>query len=152
VTTRVVRFIAAPPEAVYRALLDPEAVQQWMVPNGMTSRVHRFDPREGGEFEISLTYDDPAAAGKTDGATDTFAGRFAELRPQECVVQVVAFDTPDPALAGDMTIRYSLRRRDGGTEVEGIHENLPPGVRPEDNELGWRISLGKLASLVEARH
>lgn len=63
-TTRVIRFVAAPPDEVYRALIDPEAVQHWMVPNGMTSEVHRFDAREGGEFEISLTYDDPAAAGK----------------------------------------------------------------------------------------
>lgn len=64
-TTRVARFVAAPPEAVYRALIDPESVQHWMVPTGMTSQVHRFDAREGGEFEISLTYDDPAAVGKS---------------------------------------------------------------------------------------
>ena len=29
--------------------------------------------------------------------------------------------------------------------------NLPPGVRPEDNELGWTMSVGKLAALVEGR-
>lgn len=150
-TTRVIRFVAAPPDAVYRALIDPEAVQHWMVPHGMSSEVHRFDAREGGEFEISLTYDDPAAAGKTEGATDSFAGRFAELVPGESVVQVVAFDTADPALAGEMTIRYTLRERDGGTEIEGVHENLPPGVPPDQNELGWRMSLGKLAALVESR-
>ncbi|MDT7580890.1 MAG: hypothetical protein QOK35_2154, partial [Pseudonocardiales bacterium] len=40
---------------------------------------------------------------------------------------------------------------DGGTAVTGRHENLPPGVRPEDNELGWRMSMGKLAALVEGR-
>lgn len=39
--------------------------------------------------------------------------------------------------------------RDGGTEVEGVHENLPPGVSASDNELGWRMSLGKLARRVE---
>ncbi|MBA3743535.1 SRPBCC family protein [Sporichthya sp.] len=150
-TTRVTRFIAASPDAVYRVLIDPTAVQQWMVPNGMTSEVHSFDAREGGEFAISLTYDDPVAVGKTEGATDTFAGRFAELVPGESVVQVAAFDTTDPALAGEMTIRYLLTERDGGTEVLGIHENLPPGVAPEDNEWGWRISLGKLAQLVESR-
>ncbi|HUR76139.1 MAG TPA: SRPBCC family protein [Sporichthya sp.] len=150
-TTRVTRFVSAPPAAVYRALLDPDAVQQWMVPNGMTSEVHRFDAREGGEFAISLTYDDPVAVGKTEGATDTFAGRFVQLVPSESVVQVVAFDTTDPLLAGEMTIRYQLTERDGGTEVVGIHEGLPPGVAPADNEWGWRISLGKLAQLVESR-
>ncbi len=150
-TTQVTRFISAPPAAVYRALLDPDAVRHWMVPNGMTSEVHRFDAVEGGEFAISLTYDDPIAVGKTEGATDTFAGRFTSLIPDTCVVQVAAFDTTDPALAGDMTIRYQLTERDGGTEVVGIHENLPSGVKPEDNEWGWRISLGKLALLVESK-
>ena len=150
-TTTVTRFISAPPAAVYRALLDPDAVQHWMVPNGMTSEVHRFDAREGGEFAISLTYDDPVAVGKTAGATDTFAGRFTVLDPDKCVEQVAAFDTEDPRLAGEMTMRYQLTERDGGTEVVGIHEDLPPGVKPEDNEWGWRISLGKLAQLVESR-
>lgn len=65
-------------------------------------------------------------------------------------MQVVAFATADPTLAGEMTIRYTLRERDGGTEIEGVHENLPPGVPPDQNELGWRMSLGKLAALVES--
>lgn len=87
VTTRVTQWVAAPANAVYRALLDPAAVQHWMVPDGMTSEVLRFDAQEGGEFAISLTYDDPSAVGKTEGATDTFAGRFAELSPGNSVVQ-----------------------------------------------------------------
>lgn len=66
------------------------------------------------------------------------------------MVQVIAFATDDPALGGDMTIRYTLRARDGGTEIEGLHENLPDGVPPDQNELGWRMSLGKLAALVES--
>lgn len=149
-TTRITRFVAAPPAAVYTALLDPAAVQQWMVPDNMTSEIHSFDAREGGEFAISLTYADTSSAGKTEGATDSFSGRFAELRPGELVVQSVAFATDDPALAGEMTIRYRLHPRDGGTEVEGIHEGLPEGLDPALNELGWQISLAKLAALVES--
>jgi hypothetical protein len=33
----------------------------------------------------------------------------------------------------------------------GRHENLPPGVSVSDNELGWSMSVGKLAALVEGR-
>src|SRR5687768_12838595 len=65
-TTRVTRHIRAPRSRVYKALIDPDAVQQWMVPDQMTSRIHAFDAREGGAFRISLTYDVPTAAGKTD--------------------------------------------------------------------------------------
>ncbi len=148
-TNRVARHIRAPRAAVYRALLDPEAVQQWMVPDGMTSRVHSFEPHEGGVFRISLTYDAPTGTGKTTTHTDTFHGRFARLVPDTEVVQVVEFETADAALQGEMTIVYTLTDANDGTDLVGLHENLPPGLRPEDNELGWSMSLDKLARLVE---
>lgn len=150
-TTRLVRRIGAPRAAVYRALLDRDAVRHWMVPDGMTSEVHSFDPRVGGGFRISLTYDAPDAAGKSVANTDTHHGLFTELVEDEKVVQVIAFETDDPAMAGDMTVTYTLAdSADGGTELVGVHENLPPGVSLADNELGWRISLDKLAALVES--
>jgi hypothetical protein len=31
-----------------------------------------------------------------------------------------------------------------------VQDGLPPGLSPADNETGWRSSLAKLASLVEA--
>jgi hypothetical protein len=37
-----------------------------------------------------------------------------------------------------------------GTALLAVHENVPPGVTPADNETGWRMSLEKLARLVEA--
>ena len=149
-TTRVARHIKAPRSAVYRALLDPGAVQRWMVPVGMTSQVHEFDSSEGGAFRISLTYDAPTDAGKTDAQTDTFHGRFTRLVPDVEVVQTVEFESDDAAMHGEMTITYTLAEAaDGGTDMVGVHQHLPPGVKPEDNELGWSISLGKLAALLE---
>jgi uncharacterized protein YndB with AHSA1/START domain len=47
-------------------------------------------------------------------------------------------------------ITFTLTEADGGTEVLGVHNNLPPGVSPADNETGWRMALDKLAALVEA--
>lgn len=134
---------------VYRALLDPGAVQQWMVPEQMTSSVHLFEAHEGGGFRISLTYDLPTAAGKTNPRTDTFSGRFVRLVPDTEVVQVIEFETDDPTMQGEMTVTYTLADADGGTDLVGRHENLPEGVPPADNELGWRMSLDKLARLVE---
>jgi uncharacterized protein YndB with AHSA1/START domain len=136
---------------VYRALLDADAVQAWMVPDGMTSQVHAFDAHEGGTFRISLTYDEPTTAGKTSAQTDTFHGRFVRLVPDTEVVEVVEFETDDPTMQGEMTITYRLDDADDGTTVTGRHENLPPGVSPADNELGWNMSMDKLAALVERR-
>jgi uncharacterized protein YndB with AHSA1/START domain len=149
-STRISLRINAPRARVYRALLDAREVTTWMVPTGMTSHVHAFDAREGGSFRISLTYDEPTGTGKTSAHTDTYHGRFVKLVTDEQVVQVVEFETADPAMRGEMTITITLADADGGTDVLAVHDGLPSGVSPADNEVGWRSSLGKLAALVEA--
>ena len=149
-STRVTRHVNAPRERVYRAFVDANAIAKWMVPTGMTSHVHAFEGREGGTFRISLTYDAPTGAGKTTAHTDTFHGRFVKLVPNEQVVEAVEFETDDPALRGEMTLTITLADADGGTELVAVHDGLPPGLAPADNEAGWRSSLAKLAALVEA--
>ncbi len=148
--TRSSRRIRAPRARVYEALIDPAAVARWRFPAGMTCEVHEFDAREGGALRISLTYDAPGRRGKTRGRTDTYHGRFAALVPDELLVEVDEFETADPALQGEMTITIRLRDADGGTELEAVHDGLPSGVRPADNELGWQESLARLAAQVEA--
>jgi uncharacterized protein YndB with AHSA1/START domain len=149
-STRISQHVNAPRATVYRALLDARAVATWMVPTGMTSHVHAFDAREGGSFRISLTYDAPTGTGKTTAHTDTYHGRFVTLVTNEQVVEWVEFETTDPALQGEMTITITLSDADGGTELLAVHEGLPRGLSAADNEVGWRMSLAKLAALVEA--
>ena len=149
-TTRITRHVNAPRAKVYRALIDPRAIQQWKVPSGMTSQVHAFEAREGGRFRVSLTYDAPTSTGKTTAHTDTYHGHFAKLVPDEQVVEVSEFETSDPALRGEMTITITLVDAAGGTDVIAVHEGLPSAVAPADNELGWQSSLSKLAALVES--
>lgn len=148
-STRVRQHINAPRAQVYRALIDARAVAQWMVPDGMASEVHSFAAQAGGAFRISLTYTAPDAAGKTTANTDTYHGHFVSLIPDTQVTQVMAFETSDPAMQGDMTVTFTLTDVAGGTEIVGVHDHIPPGVSLEDNELGWRMSLAKLARLVE---
>lgn len=149
-STRINRRVNAPRANVYRALLDARAVATWMVPSGMTSHVHAFDAREGGLFRISLTYDEPTGIGKTTARTDTYHGRFVKLVTNEQVVEVVEFETTDPALRGEMTITISLADAvGGGTDVFAVHDGLPPGVPIADNDTGWQEALAKLAALVE---
>jgi uncharacterized protein YndB with AHSA1/START domain len=148
-STRVSRRVNAPRANVYRALLDAHAVATWMVPTGMSSHVHAFDAREGGSFRISLTYDAPTGIGKTTAHTDTYHGRFMKLVKNEQVVEVVEFETADPALRGEMTITITLADADGGTDVLAAHDGLPRGLSSADNEVGWRSSLAKLAEFVE---
>ena len=150
-STRLERRVAAPAHAVYGALLDAAAVQQWMVPDGMRSEVHLFEGREGGLFRISLTYDKPTGTGKTSAQTDTFHGCFRRLVPDQEVVQEVEFETDDPTMQGVMRIRYLLREEGDTTVITGSHEDMPPGLSREENALGWKMSMAKLAALVEDR-
>ena len=148
-STRQTRYVQAPRTAVYRACVDAEAVSTWMVPDGMTSRVHEFDAREGGAFRISLTYRDATGQGKSGAHTDTFHGRFVTLVPDELIVQTVRFETDDPALSGEMTITITLADSGAGTEIRYVHDGVPDAVPAEQNEEGTRMSLAKLAAIAE---
>lgn len=146
--TTVSALVAADRATVYRALLDPAALARWRVPEGMRGEVHELDARVGGEIRMSLTYDDPAAAGKSGGATDTYRGTFTELVPDERVVERVAFESDDPALADAITMTTTLRDADGGTEVEIRMDGMPDAVPPDQNEEGARMTLAALARLL----
>jgi uncharacterized protein YndB with AHSA1/START domain len=150
-STRVSRIVKVPRKAVYRTFLDRDAVATWLPPETMTGHVHTFDPREGGTFRMSLTYQDPkhSPGGKTSEDTDTFQGRFVELVPDEKIVWVTEFESYDPGFAGEMKITFSLADADGGTEVVVLCEDIPKGVRPADNEMGCRSTLQKLAAFLE---
>ena len=151
-STRVHQHIDARRADVYRLLLDPTAITKWKVPDGMTAQVHTFEAREGGVVHVSLTYVDTSTTGKTAAHTDTYHGRFTRLVPNEEVVEVDEFETDDPSMRGEMVSTIRLRdASDGGTDVVGIHEGIPPGVSEADNETGWRMALAKLAALAEGR-
>lgn len=150
ISTSTSRHMKAARANVYRALLDAGAVATWMVPDGMTSHVHMFEAREGGSFRISLSYDEQTGTGKTSAHTDTYHGRFIKLVPNEQVVEAMEFETADDSMRGEMTVTFTLTDADGGTDVLAVHDNLPSGLSPADNETGWRMALDKLAALVEA--
>jgi hypothetical protein len=65
-------------------------------------------------------------------------------------VEVDEFETAAPALRGEMKVTISLVDADGGTDVLGVHEGLPPGVSIADNQVGWQSALARLAALVKA--
>lgn len=145
--TRTSRFIKAPLEAVYAAFMDPAQLVAWLPPAQMTGKIHAFDPRVGGGYRMSLFYpaDERAFRGKTSEKEDRVNVRFVELTPPRRIVEAVTFDTTDPALVGEMTIEITFEEAVGGTDVTFLFTNLPPGVRPEDNEAGTRLSLDQLA-------
>jgi uncharacterized protein YndB with AHSA1/START domain len=143
------RTIQALPDDVFRAFTNLELLVQWQVPDGMTARIREFDIRPGGFYEMSLFYDDPAAAGKTEANVDRYTARFAELIPPRRIVESITFAGEDPSFANPMTMTVDLEPSGDGTQVSMSFENLPASVSPADNDLGTRQSLAKLARLLE---
>lgn len=150
-TTSVEVEIGAPRSEVYEALTNAELVAQWMHPDGMTCVVHQFDARVGGRFRISLRYDDPAmnTSGKSSEGTDTYRGKFTKLIPDREVVQEIEFESSDDSFGGKMTITVLLDDTADGTKIRWVHDGVPAAINPADNELGTKMSLGKLAKLLE---
>jgi len=146
-STRASKIIRAAPEALYAAFLDPAALVEWLPPARMTGQIHAFDARVDGGYRMSLFYppDETAFRGKTTEREDRVHVRFVELTPPHRIVQAVRFDSPDAAFHGEMIMTVTFEPAAGGTEVSLRFENLPPGLRPEDNDEGARLSLEQLA-------
>ena len=117
----------------------------WWPPSGMTGRFERFDLRAGGSYQLVLTYDDPSAGGKTDGNSDVVEVRIIELVANDRVVQAVDFVSDDPRYAGTMTMTWSVRTVDGGTQVEIAADDVPDGISAADHAAGMSSSLDNLA-------
>lgn len=148
-TTRTGIDINAPRATVYQLLLDGDAVRAWMVPDGMDSEVHRFEPKQGGAFSITLTHDEATEAGRTDLQHDAYYGRFRTLVPDEQVVEVLEFVTDKPDMAGAQTITFTLTESGSGTRLDVEHADVPPGLSSDDNENAWRTALAKLRVMAE---
>jgi len=99
---RTSRVIKASREALYRAFTDPAALAVWLAPDQMTAKVHEFDGRVGGGYQMSLFYHHPSsctAAKPRSGKTVSQHGS-SNLRPQQELSKRSPFDSADPTFAG----------------------------------------------------
>lgn len=144
------RLMTVPRAQVYAALVDPDALVEWLPPDGMSGRFELFDPRPGGSYRLVLTYeDDSVTSGKTTANSDIVEARFIELVPSERVVQAVDFVSDDPAFAGTMTMTWEITSVDGGTRVEVTASDVPHGISEADHAAGLASSLENLAHYLE---
>jgi uncharacterized protein YndB with AHSA1/START domain len=150
-STRNSKFIKATPESLYRAFTDPAALAVWQAPGDMTGEVHSFDYRVGGGYQMSLYYpsSEQTLRGKTEDREDRYTARFVELTPPKRIIEAITFDAVDPAFSGEMIMVVTLEAEEGGTTVSILFKDIPPGIRPQDNEAGTRLTLEKLARYVE---
>lgn len=139
-TVRFHRVLKAPPEKVYRAFLDAEAMAKWLPPEGFTASVQHLDARVGGGFRMAFT-------NFTTRQSHSFGGEYLELVPGQRIRYTDRFD--DPNLPGAMEVTVTLKLVSCGTELEIIQAGIPEAIPVEMCYLGWQESLAALARLVE---
>ncbi len=139
-TIRLHRILAATPDRVYRAFLDPAAMSKWLPPHGFTGTVHQMDAQVGGRYHMSFT-------NHANQQSHSFGGEYLELVPGEKLRYTAVFD--DPNLPGTMQTTVTLRAVFCGVEMQVVQEGIPAMIPPEACYLGWQQSLTLLAQLVE---
>jgi len=140
-TVRLHRVLRAPPDRIYRAFLDPDAMVKWLPPNGFTGKVHHVDAKVGGTYRMSFT-------NFSTGHSHSFGGKYLELVPNEKICNTDSFD--DPNMPGEMRMTVTLCPVSCGTELKVLQEGIPAAIPVEACYLGWQESLKLLAELVEA--
>lgn len=140
-TLRLHRVLRAPPERVYRAFLDADALVKWLPPHGFTAKMHHIEPIVGGTFRMSFT-------NFSSGNSHSFGGEYLELVPHQRIRYTDKFD--DPNLPGILTVTVGLTPVSCGTELSVVQEGIPEVIPLEACYLGWQESLTLLGLLVEA--
>jgi uncharacterized protein YndB with AHSA1/START domain len=139
-TVQLHRVLAAKPEKVYRAFIEPDAMAKWLPPNGFTCTVHHMDAQVGGSYRMSFR-------NFTTGRSHSFGGHYLELVPHERLRYTDRFEEAN--LAGEIRVTATLKKTSVGTELNIVQEGLPDAIPVEACYLGWQESLRNLARLVE---
>ena len=139
-TVRLHRVLTAPPQKIYRAFTEADAIASWLPPFGFLCTVHELDAKVGGQHRMSFR-------NFTTGGSHSFGGTYLELIPAEKLVYTDRFDYTN--LPGEMTVTVELRAVSVGTEVHITQAGIPDIIPLDACYLGWQESLRKLAKLVE---
>lgn len=139
---RLRRVFKAPPERIWHCFTDPDAYAKWLPPHGFIGHVHHMDAKVGGTFRMSF-------ATINRSWSESFGGRYLELKPYEKIVHTDKFETDDPAMQQEMLVTILLKAVPGGTELTVIQENIPAGPAADGAPVGWGQSLDNLQRLVE---
>lgn len=130
---RIERVIAAPPERVFAAWIDPARVGRWMSPVGHAEA--EIEPWVGGCLRVTMI---------ADGVRIEHHGEYREVVADRRLV----FSWQSPYTGPEASIvTVELEPAEGGTVLTLSHERLPAD-QLESHRNGWAPMLDRLTALL----
>ncbi len=150
-TDKASRLVDASPGDVFAAFAHADALARWLPPEGATAEMEAFEFHVGGPLRLVLHFDggDNEGRGKTDENSDRVDAVHSAIAHNERIVWDVRFDSDDEAFAGTMTMEWRIKPKPGGTRVDLVARDVPPGIDAKSHAQGLKSSLANLAAFVE---
>lgn len=124
------RVIAASPQVLFEAWLDPASLSQWLRPFDTSQTDARVDARVGGSFALDM---------HTPGGVVEHRGEYLAIEPHSRLV----FTWDSPHTEGASLVTVTFVPQGDRTEVSVLHEKLP-ATQLEAHTGGWNSGLEKL--------
>ena len=135
------RRFPATPDAVFRALTDPEKLVQWFSPSAdIGTQVLEHDLRVGGRYRFGFVF--------PDGSRNTVVGSFREIETPRRLVFTWTWEPPDPHAGVETLVAITIEARDQECELVVTHDRFPTHESRDRHDAGWTTTLDRLASLI----
>ena len=136
------RSYPVPPQKVWRAWTDPQAIKRWWGPGANDPvSVAELDVRVGGRFRIVF--------GGAEGRDHECAGVYREVVPNRKLVFTWTWPNSTPERESLVTITF--RAVEGGTQLDFLHEQLFDETVRDNHKRGWSESLAKLERFLQEK-
>lgn len=136
-TTLVLRRVFnAPRERVFRAWIEPQALERWLRPAGMAMTVRALDARVGGAFRFELE----------DGSA--IVGTYLHISPPERLVFTWSGRVTEST---ETVVTLDFFDRGPVTEVVLTHEGLGAPERRTRASSGWPALFNTLAEMLASQ-
>ena len=133
----LVREFEAPPEAVWHAWTEPEALKRWFGPDAGAVTLAQTDVRVGGRFHVVFQ--------TLDGESHDVSGAYREVVPNRKLVFTWSWiSTPERISQVTLTFRPTST----GTELTLLHEHFFDMAARDGHEFGWTGSMEKLKAFL----
>lgn len=130
------RYFGAPPEKVFRAWTQPEALKKWWCPNGWKTTAIEVDLRVGGEYRIGMRR-------ASEGAEVSVSGQFLEVSPPQRLRYTWRWEGAFERTA-DTLVTVEFVRSGSGTELTLRHEKFDDAEIRQQHWIGWITACNRL--------